>query len=371
MRPDGRVAVGIIGTSWWVDAMYLPALTAHPGARVVAVCGRNRATAQQLATRWEILGVYTDAAALIASGTVDGVVVATRNDSHYAIAMRALDAGLHVLCEKPLALTYREAHELAETAERRGVKHMVPFTYSYMPTARYLKELLDAGYIGRPYHLNLRYYTGYGRDGRYMWRFDKGIAGSGVVGDIGSHFLYLAEWFFGPISAVTCQLAEVVARPQLDPEGHAYEHGDDVALLLLSFANGAQGVIHVSAVAGEETPFGQTHHMELHGTDGTLYSMTDWETVQRVSGARTGEGPVHELPIPDRIWAGARRDTVHNTYRDVFRTQDTMARAFVTAIRDDLPLRPSFHDGARVQRLIEAAVQSDRRHARVEVASIA
>lgn len=370
MTLDGTVAVGIIGASWWVDAMYLPALAAHPSARVAALCGRNAVTTGRLAAAWDIPTVYTDYRDMLDSGTIDAVVVATRNDTHYSITMQALDAGLHVLCEKPLALTYGEALRLAATADRRGVKHMVPFTYSYMPTARYLKELVDEGYIGRPYHLNLRYYTGYGRDGAYMWRFDKGVAGSGVVGDIGSHFLYLAEWFFGPITTVTCQLGTMVERPHLAPEGHVYEHGDDVAMLLLTFANGAQGALHVSAVADEETPFGQTHHMELHGSAGTLYSMTDWDTVQRVCGARAGEGPVRELSIPDHIWGGVRRDTVHNTYRDVFRSQDIMARAFITAIRENRPLRPNFHDGARVQRLIEAALQSDRLGTRVEVASI-
>jgi predicted dehydrogenase len=299
--------------------------------------------------------------------------VATPNDSHYTQAMGALHAGLHVLCEKPLALTYVQASEMAQLADRQGVKHMVPFTYRYMPGTRYLKELVDEGYIGRPYHLNLRYYTGYGRSGSsYLWRFDKGRAGGGAVADIGSHFLYLARWFFGEITSVTCQLGRMVERAPRDPQGHAYEQADDMAMMMVTFANGAQGSIHVSTVASEETAFGQTHHMELHGSDGTLHSMTDWDTVQRVSGARRGEGAVRELPIPERMWAGARRDTVHNTYRDVFRTQNVMAREFVTAIAEDQdkPLESNFHDGAAIQRLVEAAVRSDAARCRVEVESI-
>src|SRR5690349_16596013 len=183
------VSVGIVGTSWWVDAMHLPALAAHPQARLAAMCGRNPDNLRQMAERWHISKTYTDYNALIDSGEVDALIVATSNESHYPITMKALNAGLHVLCEKPLALTYRQAQEMADLAEKKGVKHMVPFTYSYMPTARYLKELIDGGYIGRPYHLNMRYYTGYGRKGDYMWRFNRAMAGSGAVGDIGSHFL--------------------------------------------------------------------------------------------------------------------------------------------------------------------------------------
>ena len=78
-------------------------------------------------------------------------------------------------------------------------KTLVPFTYSFMPTARYLKELIDGGYLGAPYHLNMRYYTGFARDGDYLWRFDRKIAGSGIIGDLGSHFLYIAEWLYGDI----------------------------------------------------------------------------------------------------------------------------------------------------------------------------
>jgi predicted dehydrogenase len=370
MTDDGSISVGIVGTSWWVDAMYLPALAAHPRARVTAICGRTSETTRQMADRWQIPRTYAEYAALLDDDDLDAVIVATRNDSHYPITMRALEAGKHVLCEKPLALRYAQARQMAEFADQQGVKHMVPFTYRYMPTTRYLKELIEGGYIGRPYHLNLRYYTGYGRDGRYLWRFDTGKAGSGAVGDIGSHFLHLAEWLFGPITALTCQLGRMVPRPPLDPDGAPYQQADDTALLLLVFANGAHGVIHASTVAYEDTHFGQTHHMEFHGSGGTLYSVTDWDRVQRVSGARKGEGAVRELPIPDHIWGGARRDTVHNTYRDVFRTQHWMARAFITAIADDRPLSPSFHEGARVQRLIEAALLSDRSQAQVLVESI-
>ena len=367
---SNMVSVGMVGTSWWADAMHLPALDSHTGARTVAICGRNRENARKMADTWDIPGVYTDYAEMIEDAELDAVVISTPNDSHYPIAMAAMEAGLHVLCEKPIALTYTQAREMAEVAEARRLKTLVPFTYRFMPTARYLKELIDEGYLGTPYHLNMRYYTGYAREGDYIWRLDRKVAGAGVVGDLGSHFLYIAEWLYGEIAAVTCRLGYSVPRPALDPKGAAYEVLDDSCMLTVEFASGALGVIHCTAVCYEDTPFGQTHQMEFHGSGGTLYSFIDWDKMQQVRGARVGEGVIRELAIPEHIWGDARRDTVHNTYRDMFRSEDFMIRGFINAILNDGPLVPDMADGARIQRLISAAVQSHETGKRVEVGSI-
>ena len=350
--------------------MHLPALASHPHARTIAICGRNRANARKIADAWDIPQVYTDYADMIDNANLDAVVISTPNDSHYPIAMKALKAGLHVLCEKPIALTYADAREMADLAEAKRLKHLVPYTYSFMPTARYLKELIEGGYLGTPYHLNLRYYTSYARAGDYRWRFDRKIAGSGVVGDLGSHFLYLAEWFFGEITAITCRLSHIVPRPPTDPQGKPYEVVDDSCMLIPEFANGAMGMIHCTALCYEDTPFGQTHHMEFHGSDGTLYSCIDWDKIQQVKGARVGEGMIRELPIPEHIWGDARRDTVHNTYKDMFRCEDFMIRGFINGILNDIELAPNFQHGARIQRLISAASKSHESGTRVEIASI-
>lgn len=364
------VSVGIVGTSWWADAMHLPALASHPGAKTVAICGRNRDNARKLAHAWGIPQVYSDYKEMIDRAELDAIVIATPNSTHYPIAMKALAKSLHVLCEKPIALSYAQAREMAEAAQARGLKTMAPFTYSFMPTARYLKELIDDGYLGQPYHLNMRYYTGFARDGDYRWRFDRKIAGSGVIGDLGSHFLYLAEWYFGEISAISCRLGHTVPRPPVDPAGKPYEVLDDSCMLTLEFASGALGMIHCTALCYEDSPFGQTHHMEFHGSAGTLYNFIDWDKIQQVKGARVGEGMIRELPIPERVWGNARRDTVHNTYRDIFRSENFMIRGFIDGIIKDRDLQPNFHHGARVQRLLSAALRSHETERRVELQSI-
>lgn len=354
------VRVGIVGTSWWADAMYLPALAQHPQARTVAVCGRNRQRAQAFGEKWQIPRVFTDASALIHSGEIDALIVASSNESHYPIAVQALEAGLHLLCEKPIAMAYHQAAEMAALAAAQGVTHCTPFTYRFMPSNRYIRQLLDDGFIGTPYHLNLRYYTGYAREPVYAWRHDRARAGSGVLGNIASHFFYLAYWWYGPVTEVLCQTGEFVERPSHTPDGRPYERTEDAACTLLQFANGAQGSVHASAVCTEETAFGQRHEFDLHGSDGTLRSVIDWDERQDVHGARAGEGPTRPLPIPDSVWGRARRDTVHNTYRDIFREEDHMTRGWISAIARNEAYSPSLEDGAVVQRITDAADRSAR-----------
>jgi predicted dehydrogenase len=361
------VRVGVVGTSWWSDAMYLPALQNHPEAEVVAVCGRDYQRLKEFAEHWNVPNTYTDWRAMLDSGRLEAVIIATPNDTHYPITMSALDYGLHILCEKPLSLTYAQAKEMADSADAKGVVNMVPFTYRYMPTTRYIKQLIDAGYIGTPYHLNMRYYAGYGRESKYDWRFDNSIAGAGVVGDLGSHWLHVARWIFGEITSLSCHLETFMQRPNR-PDGSDYPRGDDSAVLTVKFESGAYGVLQVTTMAYEGTKFGQTHHMEFHGSAGTLYNFIDWQQTQQVRGLKAGDtGGAQILEVPEIVWQGARQDDPVETYHDIFRNQNHMTRQFIHAAAEGNQVQPNFREGARVQQLIEAAVESAKTRCWVDV----
>lgn len=364
------VRLGIVGTSWWADSMYLPALRGHPRAEVRAIAGTRPDHTRAFAREWGIPRAYDSLEAMLDGGELDALLVLAPNVHHHPMTMAALGRGLHVLCEKPLAMSAGQAREMAETAERLGLVTMTPFTYVFMPFARYVKELVEGGWIGRPYHLDLRYFAGYARELSYLWRFDLREAGTGVTGDLGSHWIQMARWLFGEVAAVTAVFGRAVER-QGRPDGRPLEPGEDSAMLLLEFANGATGSIHVSAVAYEPTPFGQIHAWDLHGSEGTLHVRCDWDRVERVEGARAGDEALRELPIPDRLYEGVRRGSVGDTYRDVFRERDTLARAFVTAVAEGGAAWPSFHDGWMVQRVVDAASRSAREGRRVAIEEIA
>lgn len=350
--------LGIIGTSWWVDAMYLPAITTLPEVEVVAIAGRRRGPAEERATAWSIPAVYTDWRSLLDEETLDGVIVAAANPVHYPATKAALEAGLHVVCEKPVAANYEEAAELARLAARQRAITLVPFTYAFMPGFAWLERLVAEGFVGEIHHVGLRYHAGYGMAGPYDWKLDARHNPTGALGDLGSHFLYLASRLGGPVVAVTARLAVVGDHVSTDPAGERYPLAPDTAAVVLEFASGAQGMLHASSVAYEGTSMNQRHTIDVHGSEGVLRYEVDWDERQEVRGARTGDGAEVVLPIPDDMWGDLRRDTVHNTYRDVFRTTDAMARGWAKAIAAGQLIRPDLRDGAIVQRLIDACAAS-------------
>ena len=359
---DRRVRVGILGTSWWADSMFLPALAGHPDVDIAGLCGRTPSKAEALADEWNVPWWTVDSDEFLDPERLDAVVVATSNDSHEPLALLAMERGLHVLCEKPIATSTDAAFAMAEAATTSDSITLVPFTYRYMPTHQFVKRLIDDGFVGRPFHLNMRYFTGFAREGEYSWRFDTELAGSGVLGDLGSHWLHVARWLLGEVTEIGCISARFIDR-EPRPDGSDYERSEDSAQMTVRFENGAYGTLQVSAVCWEGTDFNQTHHLDLHGADGTVYAYNDWSDVQEVRGLRADEpGPAHVMEIPDDIWGGARRGRVHDTYRDVFRVDQRMIGEWVDAVRDqrsvDGPLAPDLAEGARVQYLLELAGRS-------------
>ncbi|HJZ45700.1 MAG TPA: Gfo/Idh/MocA family oxidoreductase, partial [Roseiflexaceae bacterium] len=291
---DELVRIGIVGTSWWADLLHLPSLKSHPHATLAAICGRNHNRAEEMAKKYDIPLVFTDYRDMIARGNLHALVISTPDDLHYPITMDALDAGLHVLCEKPLALNAAQARAMYERAESVGVKHMTFFTWRWMPHFRYLRDLIDGGYIGRCFHCQLRFLGGYGRDGQYGWRFDRHRA-NGILGDLGTHMVDLARWFVGDIARVSAHLSTFIARPGADNQ--PLDPANDSALVLIEFVNGTQGVIEVSAVAHVGAR-GMDQGIVLHGASGTLEADVFFGTGVEIRGAQHDEQDFGLLAVP-------------------------------------------------------------------------
>jgi predicted dehydrogenase len=345
------VRIGVIGTSAYTESMHLTNIKSHPGARISAICGRNTARAQALAQAFGIPAVYGEYREMIGSGSLDALVVSSPDDLHYAMTMDALEAGLHVVCEKPMSMTGKQARAMYARAEAAGVKHMIYFTWRWLPIARTVRRLIDDGYIGRCFQCNLRYTVGFARTQRYLWRLDPARA-NGILGDIGSHVLDLAQWYIGPISAVSAELATYVDHP--GPDGEPMEPANDSAVLALTFANGAQGVVQLTALAhiGERN---QDLHLVMHGDAGTLEVDLAFNGGE-IRGVRAGEGRFTTLAVPEDIARGVDpRDPLR-----VFVRQSVGDRLFIDAILQDRPAEPSFYDGMLVQEVIEAALQAQQ-----------
>ena len=210
-----QIRVGVIGTGLAAQYLHLPSFKSHPGAHLSAICGRDRNRAAEMAAIFEIAAVYTDYREMIAKAGLDAVVVATPDDLHYPMTMAALEAGLHVLCEKPLANDAAQARAMYQKAEATRVQHMVFLSYPWQPHYRYVHQLLADGYVGRPRHCQMRYVGGYGRNPAYSWRFDAQRA-NGVLGNLGSHLIHFARQYVGEIARVSAHLATFVARQGLE-----------------------------------------------------------------------------------------------------------------------------------------------------------
>ena len=341
-----KIRVGVVGTSWWSDHFHLAKLKGHAGVDLIAVCGRNRTRAEEMAAKHAIPQVYSDYQEMIARANLQALVVATPDDLHYPITMAALEAGLHVLCEKPLAQHLFQARAMLEKAQAVGVKHMVCFTYRWNPVHRYLKHLLEEGYIGRCYQINIRFMGGMAIN--YSWRFDKKRS-NGSLGEMGSHMVDLARWFMGDIVQVNGHLTTFAN--QTGPDGQPLDSANDAATVALRFANGAQGVIQLSAVA-QVGNVGNHQDMILCGEEGTLELKYDTRVGGELRGIRRGEDNFQTIEIPQEFWGA-------NVPFDVFKIT-TADQSFIDSILYDRAAEPTFLNGYKVQQVIDAAVRSDQ-----------
>jgi predicted dehydrogenase len=344
----GQLRVGVIGASSYSDLRHLPAFKSHPQAEVVAICDIDRDLAKGMAAKYDIPLVSSDYREVIDKGRLDALLVVTPDDTHHAITMDALDAGLHVLCEEPLAHSARQAREMYEKAQAVGVKHMTFLTFRWPPHYRYLKELIDGGYVGRCFDCHICLFTGSGRSGRYSWRYDR-KHGNGVLGEYGSHMIDLARWLAGDIAKVSAHLRMFLGRPGRD--GGMLETTNASATLVIECARGTQGVMQLSSLAHIGAR-GMDQRITLHGESGTLEARATFSSAE-IHGAPADEDEFRPLPIPDRLLEGVDRENPYHLL-----SQFRGDYLFIDAILEDRSLSPSFYDGLKAQEVIDAAKEA-------------
>ena len=328
---DQRLRAGVVGTGWWAGLEHLPGLRSRDDVEVVALCGRNGEALHALADRFEVAGRHLDWREMLARERLDVVVIVTPNALHHPIALAALEAGAHVVCEKPLALDAGQAQEMADRAEARGLKTLTFFTHRALAAAAQVKRLVEAGFLGRLLRVDARYQSAtHLQPGKpAAWRMRRAEAGTGALGDIGSHLVDLVRWWLGDVTRVAGQWQ--VAHP-VRPGGAV--DGDDACAFLAELACGAQGVFQASKLVAGRANF---QRVELHGEQGSLV----YEAAPGVDATDNMAGRL----------AAYRR----------------LTDPFVAAIHGGPPCHPDFRDGAAVQAVLDAVAASAERGAWVEV----
>jgi predicted dehydrogenase len=381
----GMVGYGFMGAAHsqaWRTGAHVLDLPLTP--RMVALCGRDAAAAGAAARRYGWAAAEADWRALIGRDDVQLIDICAPGDAHAEIAIAALDAGQHVLCEKPLATTVPEAQAMAAAAARasaRGVRSMIGFNYRRVPAVALARELVRDGRLGEIRHVRASYLQDWLADPSFplTWRLQREHAGSGALGDLGSHIVDLAQYLSGAlITGVSGIMTTFVGeRPLAAAAGAAPRAGavtvDDAALFTARLGPGGPG----SGPAGTGPPgalgsFEATRfapgrknelRIELNGERGSLaFNLEQLNELQFYDHAQDAASAGFRRILvtePGHPYLSAWWPPGHVLGWDATFTHEIAD--LVTAIAAGTDPAPSFADGLQVQRVL-AAVEDSAAH---------
>jgi predicted dehydrogenase len=373
------LGVGLIGYAFmgaahsqaWRTAPHFFDLPLTPDLAVLV--GRDRVRLEAAAARLGWRETETDWRRLLERDDVALVDVCTPGDSHAEIAIAALEAGKHVLCEKPLANSVAEAEAMAEAAARaaaRGVRSMVGFTYRRVPAIGLARELVAQGRLGEIRHVRAQYLQDWIADpaAPMSWRLQKEKAGSGALGDIGAHIVDLTQHITGQRLTGVSALLETFVEERPLPASEGSLSGvagqgtgtvtvDDAAVFLGRFDGGALASFEATRFAlGRKNAI----RIEVNGSRGSLaFDFEDMNVLHFYDGdepAATAGFRRILVTEPDHPYVGAWWPAGHGLgYEHGFTHQVV---DLVTAIAKDEDPTPSFADGLQVQRVLDAVERS-------------
>jgi predicted dehydrogenase len=373
------LGVGLIGYAFmgaahsqaWRTAPHFFDLPLRP--QLTALAGRDAVRVADAAERLGWSSVETDWRRVLERDDVDLVDVCTPGDTHAEIAIAALEAGKHVLCEKPLANTVAEAEAMAEAAARaatRGVRSMVGFTYRRVPAIGLARELVAQGRLGEIRHVRAQYLQDWIADptAPMSWRLQKERAGSGALGDIGAHIVDLTQHITGQRLTGVSALLETFVKERPLPASEGSLSGvagqgtgrvtvDDAAVFLGRFDGGALATFEATRFAlGRKNAI----RIEVNGSRGSLaFDFEDMNVLHLYDGdepAATAGFRRIVVTEPEHPYVGAWWPAGHGLgYEHGFTHQVV---DLVTAIAKGEDPTPSFADGLQVQRVLDAVERS-------------
>ena len=368
-----EIRIGLIGTGfmgkthlWSVRNLPFFYKTADLGftAEVAAVCGSSLEKAEAFAAEYGIPRAVAAADELISDPSIDVIDICTPNPLHFEVAKAAILAGKSVLCEKPLTVTYAEAEELACLARERGVICGTVFNNRFPAPVMRAKQLIDEGKLGRvlSFDFTYKHNSCIDPDRRVGWK-QTAEAGGGTWYDLGPHVVDLCHFLCGELSFVLGK-SQIAYPTHLKADGSVWETNADEAFYLIAGAkNGAMGTVTVSKLtqgANDELTF------SVHGERGSLsFSLMDPNYLQYYDAVAEGT-PMGGVRGYTRIECVGRYPSPASGFPAVKAPQGWLRghigciANYLTAVANGTDCEPSFADGAYVQRILEAALTSDR-----------
>ncbi|MEI6669076.1 MAG: Gfo/Idh/MocA family oxidoreductase [Acidobacteriota bacterium] len=342
--------------------------------RLKVLCGRDRAKAEAAARAYGWEEVATDWRAVVQRPDIHIVDISTPGDSHAEIAIAAARAGKAVLCEKPLANTVKDAERMLAAAQRAGVPHMVCHNYRRVPAVLLAQQLITEGRIGKIRHFRGVYLQDWLTDPAFplVWRLDKRHAGSGALGDIGSHVIDLARMLVGEIVDVSGLTETFIKTRPLpgDPARKGRVTVDDAAIATVRFPNGAIGSIEATRFAPGRKNY---NRFEINGSLGSLaFNLERLNELEvyfdadppSARGFRTVLVTDRTHPQMAAWWPPGHIIGWEHTFTH-------MVAALLEAIDNGKMPSPNFADGVMNQRVIDAIERSARTRRWTRVKGIA
>ena len=363
-----KVRIAMIGAGAVADYHHVPGIMIDPRAELVAVCDPNEALLEQRRVDWGELQMTTDYQEIAASDDVDAVIIATPNFTHAPITLACVAAGKHVMCEKPLGLSFEESARMYRAARDADVRHMTAFTYRFAPSMRYLRHLLAEGRLGTPRHFRSQRFLDL-PETSWSWRQYKDKAGAGDLYDMTIHRIDFAQDLLGPIASVCGAIAQFAPRTET-PDGGDCEPSDvdDWSALVGRFECGAVGVWEGSTLMKGHYNDGYGFEWaEINGSEASaVYQLTDPNNI--LLGGH-GES-FDKVAVPEEFLVpeGSPRDPAEGVPSDVFRYD--LVWEFVSSIIERRDPVPSFRDGASAQAVADAVLASDAERRWVDVSGV-
>jgi predicted dehydrogenase len=358
-----KVRVGVLGAGAWAEFAHLPGFKRDARCELVAIADPVRERAADFAEKFGIPHVYDSHEALIAREDLDLVDVCTPSATHFELSWAALEAGKHVLCEKPVAYDYADTRRAAELARSKGVKTKLGFTFRYSPAMQYMKELIEQGWVGTPFIFN-----GYEQNSQWLdpqtplrqvdHLADQSVIQVSSLEGYGAPIMDIAHLFMGSrFTEVVGTMKNFIPERVVRTTGTMMRMNiDDGDIFIGNFENGGFGSIQTSFVTVGNYPGIEAR---VYGSRGALICRLVEENgiCESLKGATKDQVEFREMEVPVRFYPPGGNSK--ESWRSLFYAN--LVSSFITEIlAGGEENQGNFVDGAHVQELINAVELSCR-----------
>jgi predicted dehydrogenase len=357
------VRIGVLGAGTWAQAAHLPGYRRDARCRIVAIADPNLALAREAARRFDIPMTTADHRELLQRDDIDVIDVCTPSHTHFELAWAALEAGKHVLCEKPVAYDFRDTRRAAALAKSKRLKTKLGFTFRYAPSVRYMRELVAQGFIGTPFIFN-----GYEQNSQWLnpetplrqvdHDADQSVLQVSSLEGYGAPIIDIGHVLVGSdLRQVVGTLHNFVPERMVRATGRMMRMNiDDGDIFLGEFANGALCSVQTSFVTIGNYPGIEAR---IYGSQAALICrlVEEQGVCETLKVATADEVEFRDLPIPDRFYPPG--GSAGESWRTLFYAN--LVGSFISEVLSGGPENEgSFEDGAWVQEVINAVEQSFR-----------